>query len=110
MSTEPNQSTNYQYTIEQVKAGAVEAKWHSKKGARYHVVKFGEGTAVRHLSHCLGSADAAMQAAKAEFNNRNRGSLLILPLADQIYSLASQSKQRASKVALMKKIKMENTV
>lgn len=69
-----NQSTNYQYTIERVEAGAVEAKWHSKKGAHYQIVKFGEGTAVRRLSHCFGSADAAMQAAKAEFNNRNRGS------------------------------------
>lgn len=69
-----NKSTSYQYDVERVEAGAVEAKWHSKKGARYQIVKFGEGTAVRRLSHCYASADAAMQAAKSEFNNRNRGS------------------------------------
>ncbi|MFT9180354.1 MAG: contractile injection system protein, VgrG/Pvc8 family [Zymomonas mobilis] len=65
--------TNYTYDVTHVDAGAIEAKWHSKKQARYHIVKFGEGTATKRLSHCYYSAESAMQAARAEYNHRMRG-------------------------------------
>lgn len=68
-----NSITNYTYDVTHVDAGAIEAKWHSKKYARYHIVKFGEGAATKRLSHCYYSAESAMQAARAEYNHRMRG-------------------------------------
>lgn len=65
--------TNYDYTVNHVDAGAIEAKWHSKKYARYHIVKFGEGTATKRLSHCYYSAESALQAARTEYSHRMRG-------------------------------------
>lgn len=81
--------TSYDYSVNHVDAGAIEAKWHSKKQARYHVVKFGDGTATKRLSHCYYSADSALQAARSEYNHRMRGDKkLQIVLATGIPSLS----------------------
>lgn len=66
--------TSYDYSVNPVDTGAIEAKWHSKKQAHYHIVKFGDGAATKRLSNCYYSAESAMQAARAEYNHRMRGS------------------------------------
>ncbi|AHB11058.1 contractile injection system protein, VgrG/Pvc8 family [Zymomonas mobilis] len=65
--------TSYDYSVEHVETGAIEAKWHSKKQARYHIVKFGDGTATKRLSNCYHNAESALQAAHAEYNHRRLG-------------------------------------
>ncbi|AVZ26874.1 phage late control D family protein (plasmid) [Zymomonas mobilis subsp. mobilis ZM4 = ATCC 31821] len=73
LNIERNAVTNYEYILNHVDAGAIEAKWHSKKQAHYHIVKFGDGAATKRLSSCYYSAESAIQAARAEYNHRMRG-------------------------------------
>lgn len=68
------QGSSYTMTLSRRESpGTVIAYWHSKKQAKKHEVKVGEGEPVRRLRHAYADEATAKAAAQAELDARKRG-------------------------------------